>query len=216
MEKWLFGLASWVIQDGNYPDFSRGQEAEFAIEFQPLGPIFSSPGPTSCALEAVRWTTHGADLSVGNAGGDGAWAIGPGPTYDLIGRVVLRDETSWVLDFGVCAYCAERAPAWVVQNGLVMLQAGLAVDHFTYFESLARLDEYPALIYEWKVERIGKQTAPWVEEQDRYFVRDDAKSAYVEIEATDAWADDGGHAEYILECTLLAEAPSRRSSTAAY
>ena len=27
------GLASWVIQDGNYDDFKEGQEVAFALEF---------------------------------------------------------------------------------------------------------------------------------------------------------------------------------------
>jgi hypothetical protein len=27
------GLSSWIIQDGNYPDFKQGERAAFAIEF---------------------------------------------------------------------------------------------------------------------------------------------------------------------------------------
>jgi hypothetical protein len=215
METWLFGLASWVIQDGNYPDFSRGQLAEFAIESTPIGPISPSPGPASCALEDVQWTSREPTSSVGLTG-DGAWAIGPGPIYDLVGSVAHREAETWVLDFGLRAYCSEDPPAWMTQDDFVMLRAALAVDPFTYFESLARLKGYPALIYRWRVNRIGRQTAPWVEEATGYFVRDDAMSAYVEIEETDAWGDDGGHAEYILECTLVEETSKRRSSTAAY
>lgn len=147
--------------------------------------------------------------------GDGAWSIGHGPTYELVGSVAYLDADTWVLDFGLCAYCSESPAAWMTQDAFVTLRAALAIDQFTYFESLARLEGYPELIYGWRLERIGKQTAPWVEERVGSFVRDDAKSAYVEIQQTDAWADDGGHAEYVLECTLLEATPKGRSSTAA-
>lgn len=30
---WNIGLSAWIIQDRNYPDFSGGQTAEFAVEF---------------------------------------------------------------------------------------------------------------------------------------------------------------------------------------
>ena len=32
-DEWLIGLSAWIIQDGNYGDFSVGQRAEFALEF---------------------------------------------------------------------------------------------------------------------------------------------------------------------------------------
>lgn len=30
------GLASWIVQDGNYGDFKIGEEYRFALEFYPL------------------------------------------------------------------------------------------------------------------------------------------------------------------------------------
>src|SRR5437870_1903422 len=33
MLTWNIGLASWIIQDGNYPDFSLGDQRRFALEF---------------------------------------------------------------------------------------------------------------------------------------------------------------------------------------
>jgi hypothetical protein len=33
--EWLIGLDSWVIQDGNYPDFVTGQRADFALSSPP-------------------------------------------------------------------------------------------------------------------------------------------------------------------------------------
>jgi hypothetical protein len=32
---WAIHLDSWIIQDGNYDDFSGGQDAAFAVEFYP-------------------------------------------------------------------------------------------------------------------------------------------------------------------------------------
>jgi hypothetical protein len=139
-----------------------------------------------------------------------------GPAYDLVGKIVHLDENSWVVDFGICAYFDQRPPAWMTPHDYVAFSAGLSVDHFTYFESLARIPGYPELIYTWRLERIGRETAPWVEKQQGYFERDDSQSAFEEIEATDAWNDDGGHASYAFECSLFDVAAKRQSSTAAY
>jgi len=35
MTTWNIGLDSWIIQDGNYPDFTAGDERRFALEFAP-------------------------------------------------------------------------------------------------------------------------------------------------------------------------------------
>jgi hypothetical protein len=29
----IVGLSSWIIQDGNYPDFERNQQTSFALSF---------------------------------------------------------------------------------------------------------------------------------------------------------------------------------------
>lgn len=33
MTDWALWIAAWVIQDGNYPNFVRGQRLEVAVEF---------------------------------------------------------------------------------------------------------------------------------------------------------------------------------------
>jgi hypothetical protein len=91
-------------------DFTRSQLAEFAVEFQPVGPISPAPGPASCSLEAVRWSDRESASSVG-LDGNGAWGMGPDPAYELVGSVVYEDANTWVDDFGLCAYCSERPPA---------------------------------------------------------------------------------------------------------
>jgi len=71
----------------------------------------------------------------------------------------------------------------------------------------------PPLIYTWHINRIGIETAPFIETLDargtRTMVRDEAKSAYRDIPETDAWKDDNGDGEYVLECTL-ADIPAKR------
>jgi hypothetical protein len=40
-------LESWIVQDGNYDDFSRGQDAAFAVEFYPDELVVVSVGAAS-------------------------------------------------------------------------------------------------------------------------------------------------------------------------
>ena len=57
MERWLFGLDAWVVQDGNYGDFSRGQVVDFAVELVPEGDGLSrTRGKPSASLRPVRWS----------------------------------------------------------------------------------------------------------------------------------------------------------------
>jgi hypothetical protein len=187
--RWSLGLSAWVIQDGNYGDFERGQRAELAVEFYfEETPVLSGEAP-------------------------GVRHLG-GCTYELTGRVVLNESEVWVLDFGILAYQRLRAPRdWNVGD-VVRGRATLGVDPFFYFERLGADPAMPALIYTWDVARMLRQSAPLVESEG-VFERDASQLDWAEIAATDAWADDGGSAEYVLECELLAEAPKRSSKTAA-
>jgi hypothetical protein len=71
----------------------------------------------------------------------------------------------------------------------------------------------PALIYNWHINKIGIQSAPFIETLDkrgtRIMVRDESKSAFHEIQQADAWKDDNGHGEYVLECALM-DVPAKR------
>jgi hypothetical protein len=42
MSNLIIDLSSWIIQDGNYPDFVRGQQAAFALQFRPTEPLLTS------------------------------------------------------------------------------------------------------------------------------------------------------------------------------
>jgi len=89
-------------------------------------------------------------------------------------------------------------------------QVHIAVDHFSYFETLAREADAPALIFDWNIEKIKIQTAPWVEVQPKGRRRDYSQNGWREIEKTDAWHDDEGRAAYVLLCSQL-DAPARRT-----
>jgi hypothetical protein len=53
---WDIGLAAWIIQDGNYPDFEAGQTAEFAVVFWVAEGI---PTPVSDRSVSARNLEHG-------------------------------------------------------------------------------------------------------------------------------------------------------------
>jgi hypothetical protein len=69
------------------------------------------------------------------------------------------------------------------------------------------------LIYDWTIDAITMQTAPFVESRNergqRVFTRDESKSAFKKVQQTNAWDDDDGHAEYVLHCQLHDRPPRR-------
>jgi hypothetical protein len=46
---WSLSLDSWIVQDGNYPDFAGGQQAEF-----PLGSTSPSDASSTTRWENAR------------------------------------------------------------------------------------------------------------------------------------------------------------------
>jgi len=186
---WTLGLASWIIQDGNYPDLRSGQQAEFAIEFHFDDAVLTQA--TTPSAEFVKDSD-----------------------YRIVGRVVFASSDAWVVDCGILVYAEEPPPEGVEESVWITGSAFLGVDPFFYFERLHRLPQMPALVYSWTIERIRRQTAPFVEVTPRRFERDRSKWGYIDVESTDAWEDDGGHAEYLLDCRKLDVPPKRSSSTA--
>lgn len=182
------GLAAWIIQDGNYGDFSRGDPAAFALEFH------APHGLEGCDPENPpgRTLTH--------AGGG---------RYDAVGRVVHLANRWWAIDFGTLAFKAEPPPRHVELGGWARGEVEFGVDPFLYFEQLAHDPDAPALIYDWTIEKIELQTAPLVEVRPRWRERDQARLGWKEIARIDAWNDDGGSAEYLLHCARR-EGPARR------
>jgi hypothetical protein len=134
MGSWLFGIDSWVIQDGNYPDFVTGQRADFALEFasrRGLTVVDEAPGPR------VEWIADSR--------------------YEVTAQIVHDEPNALVLDFGLRAYRfigiedpehRSQVGAWVTG------EINLAVDPFFYKDELANEDGFPALRYSWIVQEV--------------------------------------------------------------
>ena len=51
---WMIGLDSWVIQDGNYPDFETGQRTDFALEFASRGGLKRLDGAHEVSVRRIE------------------------------------------------------------------------------------------------------------------------------------------------------------------
>jgi hypothetical protein len=194
---WTLGLDSWIIQDGNYGEFSTGQVAELAVEYWAEDGLRQSDTPTAHRSEALI-----------------------DATYDIDADVVFNNDRVTVIDLGLSAYRENHGtgegsfPTGTTVHG----QVSLGVDPFFYFERLSKVPELPPLIYTWTITRIRCQTAPFkqADAAGKGLVRDESQWGWAEISRTDAWHDDGGRATYLLDCELQPVAPKRISSTAAH
>jgi hypothetical protein len=189
VEWWSLSVDSWIVQDGNYPDFESGQQAEFAVEF-----YFPEPAELT---DQVAPRAHLID----------------GCSYELSGRVMVLMEEAWVLDCGIGVYQEQPPPPGIAVGDMVRGVANLGVDPFPYFERLHAFAGMPPLIYTWRIDEISRQTAPFAE-AGNMLTRDPTKLGWLLLERTDAWHDDDGRADYKLDCILL-DVPPKRSSTTA-
>jgi hypothetical protein len=190
---WHVNLAAWIIQDGNYGDFARGDECEFALEFWQETVDLCEPTKPRCA-----WVKESC--------------------YDVTASVAFCDSKVWVLDFGLLAFQEAKPPEGLTVGDFVTARIGLGVDPFFYFERLYKLPGIPPLIYSWTLQRILIQTAPFVDAvipgTGKARIRDESKLGYREIDKTDAWHDDGGNGDYLLKCCYR-EVPPKRTSRSA-
>ena len=190
MDEWTIGLDSWIIQDGNYGDCERGQLVDFAVEFWSEETL--SPGT-------------GADRLAERISDD-RYRIKGGVVFSSLEPLV----SAWVIDFGISVFTTGERPFGASVGTVLSGEIVLGIDPFDYFEGLHAVEGMPALIYSWRVDRIERQTAPFVEVAPRVFERDRAAWAWTDVDRTDAWNDDDGHAEYLLHCTLLDDLPRRK------
>lgn len=188
MTQWQVGLSSWIIQDGNYGDFRRGQTAAFALEFY----------PHECRISAAK------ELRAELVGED---------RYRVTAKVLDVFREACVIDFGVRAFRRHGWPKIIEKGAWIDADIYLGIDPFFYFEGLNKVRGMPPLIYDWKTRKITMQTAPFIESRNargqRVLTRDESKSAYREVARTDAWDDDDGHVEYVLHCQMLDRPPRR-------
>ena len=178
---WSIGLHSWIIQDGNYPDFMVGDQCRFALEF-----------------DAKHVVLTGSQRRY--------WEHISGARYKFVGDVVFINDKVWVIDFGLQAYTEARSPQFIQLGARVEGELYLGVDPFTYKENLWSIPGMPSLIRDFRIESISLETTPWI---PGYIgasgarIRDDSRESFVEVPRTDAWQDDDQHAHYVLRCELL-------------
>jgi hypothetical protein len=190
--EWVLGLSSWIVQDGNYGDFDRGDRFEAAVEF-----AFDEP---------PQLVESSAQLSSSHV---------EGSTYDVVGRVVLVEADVWVIDIGIGIFSEHKPPLGLAVGDVLAGKVFVGVDPFFYFERLGQRPSMPPLIYTWKVTGIARQTAPFIETRPRLLVRDPSKLGWEEVERTNAWSDDDGRGDYVLRCALLPESPKRARTASA-
>ncbi len=185
----IVGLDSWIIQDGNYGDFAQATNVSFALEFCPVVPLsrYGRPDHKAPSFAHILESSH-----------------------EIVAQVVHAQDDWWVLDAGVLMYCDGKPPdiarlgTWLW--GLVFI----GIDPFPYFENHAHEPGAPAIVYDWKIEKIEMETGPFVETRPKHFERDPKKRGWKEVAKTDGWHEDGS---YLLQCTRLG-GPRRPKSRA--
>jgi hypothetical protein len=177
----MIGLDSWIIQDGNYPDFVTGQRTDFAVEFA------SRSGLRRAEAHAVslRWIA--------------------GSRYQVTAQVVHDEPHAQVLDLGILAYHfigiedpehQSHVGAWLTG------EINLSVDPFFYVENLASEEGFPALIYTWTVQEVLQRSGGNAPRTGSDHDRVDTAHDVVRVERTDAWGDVTQVPSYVLRCRL--------------
>lgn len=181
-------LNAWIIQDGNYGEFDVGDVAAFAIEF------YTDLNAAEMVAPAPAEPTI---FHVANA------------TYRVACPIVHLAPDWWVVDIGLPIYHSGAAPRGAALGRWLQGEISLGIDPFFYFERLAKAPDSPALIFDWSVDAIDIQTAPFIEKAPGLMARDPARRGWRQIARTDAWHDDGGNAEYLLHCSRKSRTPRR-------
>ena len=191
----MIGLSSWIIADGNYPHFKRGQRARFALAFYPANSPFDIPSD---------W------LSINPPGVDQtSMRHIEGSEYLVTAKVthVLEDDSWWVIDAGVLMYRYGRRPEGVEPGCWVIGKFYVSIDPFDYFERLSRYHAAPPLMYDWDVTKIELETTPTIE-MGRMRTRDRSRRAWREADNTKA-RSGAFVEEFVLHCTRLDNPPRR-------
>jgi hypothetical protein len=189
MDTFNIGLSGWIIQDGNYEDYSTGEKRKFALEFNP------------------------GEIKRGKKGEKEAVLLRDSE-YRIKSEIVFLNHEVWVIDFGILAFKEDKPPLGYNVGDFIETEIYLGVDPFFYFERLYKTKNIPELIYTWSIDEIKMETAPFIEQTSeygrKYFVRDESKRNLKSVSKTDAWKDDNGNAEYVMKCTRLADSPTRK------
>lgn len=133
--QWDIGVASWIIQDGNYEDFKVENPVEFALQF------YSKEFYPSHIKQKFSEKS--------------------GPSkYVINGEVIYLSPDAWILDFGVCAYRADEPPPGITLNSFVAAEIYLSIDDFVYYDYLYEIIGMPPMIYSWDINSIIQESRP--------------------------------------------------------
>jgi hypothetical protein len=172
------GVSSWIIQDGNYPDFRIGDVVRFALECHPHRILESSANSKLCTR-----------LSASN--------------YRVTAQTVFTTKNVFVLDFGFLAYDQAPSPKWMKAGQFVDADLYVGIDPFFYFEELHAIKGMPELRYGFRIRDIELETTPWISTVDSngrtIMTRDESNQSFRQVAETDAWSDDNGNAHYVLD-----------------
>jgi hypothetical protein len=80
--------------------------------------------------------------------------------HDIVGQVVYVADDWWIINAGFLVFEYQPPPAYVRRGGWLRGNVYIGVDPYFYFEQLGHEPGAPALIYDWKIEKIEMQTAP--------------------------------------------------------
>jgi len=177
-------VESWIIQDGNYPDFVVGSKNMFALEF------WEPQRPLSKTTSTIKNMVHQQ-----------------GPKYEVTGKVIVATEGILVLDFGILAYSDKvKLKTTITEGDFLTGTITLGIDYYLYQETLYRDEKMPAMKYEWQIESIFINRGKW-RQSGRTLTR--INDVFENINKTDAWNDDSGRANYHIDCKLLEQEPTK-------
>lgn len=183
MSRWHLSLDPSVIQDGAHADFHRGQQAAFAVTIR--SPTWQpSAGPPAQGVGTVRVEAS---------------------RYDVVARVTASVGASWVLDCGLLVGCEGPPPPGVDVGHWVTGRVDLAVSAQRQPPAAAGVAGVAAPAYTWFVERIHHRVTDDIELPDLGLFGGPEEPGWEELAFTDAWRDDDGRADYVLECLLVDE-----------
>lgn len=190
----VIGLSSWVIADGNYSKFERGDRTSFAVTFY-------APDSLSIPSDHLLIDPPGVNRS--------SMQHLEGSCYLVTARVTHMFDYDgwWVIDAGILMYSAVKPTDGIKAGCWVRGKIVLGVDPFEYVEHLSRYYAAPALIYDWDVKKIEIETTPIIE-SGRMSARDQTRRGWKEV--GDTKARTGAFCEeFVLHCTKL-DTPPRR------
>lgn len=186
--EWVIGLDPWVMQDGNYGDFSAGETTEFALEFWG-GRTLAPTDRRQIECEHLH-----------------------GHRYRIVAPVVWTDGDLWMIDIGVRAYVLHPADE-PEDGGWVAGEIDLSIDCFHYFEQWGEHGTLPPAIYTWRITNIREYSAPRPPDEGDYVGPDDLPWTARDVARTTAWEiPEDVAVRYELVCELLDDAPKRQLS----